>query len=80
MVNIFIASLQINDLFNIGFNQLFVGLAYAYMEWKGPIIVCEIVVYTSIIITGVQLWHHALIAINVFSIIEEKIKFKLQIF
>ena len=64
LVNIFIASLQINDLFNISFNQLFVGLAYAYMEWTGPMIVCEIVVYTSMIITSVQLWHHALIAIH----------------
>jgi hypothetical protein len=64
LVNIFIVSLQINDIFNIGFNQLFVGLAYANMEWKGPLILCEIVVYTSIIITSVQLWHHALIAIH----------------
>ena len=64
LVNIFIVSLQINDIFNIGFNQFFVGLTYAYMEWKGPMVVCEIVVYTSIIITSVQLWHHALIAIH----------------
>lgn len=64
LVNIFIVSLQINDIFNIGFNQFFVGLAYAYMKWTGPLYICDIVVYTSIICTGSLLWHHALIAIH----------------
>lgn len=64
MVNIFIVSLQLNDLFNIGFNQFLVGLGYLFMKWHVPYIVCEMVVYTSIICTGTLLWHHALIAIH----------------
>lgn len=62
LVNIFIVSLQINDLINIGFNCLLVGLGYTFMEWQGPFILCEIFVYTSIICTGSLLWHHALIS------------------
>lgn len=64
IVNIFIVSLQLNDLFNIGFNQSLVGLSYLLMKWHGPYIICEIFVYTSIICTGTLLWHHALIAIH----------------
>lgn len=64
IVNIFIVSLQLNDLFNICFNQFLVGLAYLFMKWYGPYIICEIFVYTSIICTGTLLWHHALIAIH----------------
>lgn len=64
LVNLFIVSLQLNDMFNIGFNQFFVGLSYAFMKWTGPKIVCDLVVYSSIISTGTLLWHHALIAIH----------------
>jgi len=62
IVNLFIVSLQINDLINIGFNCLLVGLGYTFMKWQGPFILCEIFVYTSIICTGSLLWHHALIS------------------
>lgn len=63
LINIFIVSLQLNDIFNIGFNQFLVGLSYAFMKWHGPYLLCEIFVYTSIISTGSLLWHHALISI-----------------
>ncbi|CAF0893951.1 unnamed protein product [Brachionus calyciflorus] len=64
LINIFIVSLQLNDIFNIGFNQFLVGLSYTFMKWYGPYIICEIFVYTSIICTGSLLWHHALISIH----------------
>ena len=64
LVNIFIVSLQLNDIFNISFNQFLVGLAYIFMKFHGPYIICEIFVYTSIICTGSLLWHHALIAVH----------------
>jgi hypothetical protein len=64
VVNIFIVSMQLNDIFNIGFNQFFVGLAYAHMGWSGSMFICDVVVYTSILCTGTLLWHHALIAIH----------------
>ncbi|RNA27148.1 trapped in endoderm-1-like [Brachionus plicatilis] len=63
LINIFIVSLQLNDIFNIGFNQFLVGLSYVFMKWHGPYLLCEIFVYTSIISTGSLLWHHALISI-----------------
>jgi hypothetical protein len=63
LTNIFIVSLQLNDLFNICFNQSLVGLAYINMGWKAPYL-CEIFVYTSIICTGSLIWHHALISIH----------------
>lgn len=64
LVNIFIVSLQLNDIFNIGFNQFLVGLSYLFMKWHGPYLICEVFVYTSIICTGSLLWHHALISIH----------------
>jgi hypothetical protein len=73
LVNIFIVSLQLNDLFNIGFNQFLVGLSYLFMKWHGPYIICEMFVYTSIICTGTLLWHHALIAIHRSVIFKERL-------
>lgn len=64
IVNIFIVSLQLNDLFNICFNQFLVGLSYVYIKWYKYEIMCEIFVYTSIICTGSLLWHHSLISIH----------------
>jgi hypothetical protein len=64
LVNIFIVSLQLNDIFNISFNQLMVGLGYVFMQRVGPHILCQIFVYTSIICSGSLLWHHALISIH----------------
>jgi hypothetical protein len=64
LVNIFIVSLQLNDIFNISFNQLMVGLGYVFMKQVGPHILCQIFVYTSIICSGSLLWHHALISIH----------------
>jgi len=64
IVNIFIVSLQLNDIINIGFNCMLVALSYARRQWIGPYFVCEIFVYTSIICTGCTLWHHAFISLN----------------
>ncbi len=64
LVNIFIVSLQLNDIFNICFNQFLVGLSYVYIEWYTNEILCELFVYSSIICTGSLLWHHALIGIH----------------
>ena len=64
LVNIFIVSLQLNDIFNICFNQILVGLSFTFMKWFGPSIICELFVYTTIICTGSLLWHHALISIH----------------
>jgi hypothetical protein len=69
LLNIFIVSCQLNDIFNIGFNQFLVGLAYTWHGWHGPYIICEFFVYTSIISTGSLLWHHALISIHRYLII-----------
>jgi hypothetical protein len=69
LLNIFIVSCQLNDIFNIGFNQFLVGLSYTFMKWHGPYILCEIFVYTSIISTGSLLWHHALISIHRYLIV-----------
>ncbi|CAF0755524.1 unnamed protein product [Didymodactylos carnosus] len=64
IINIFIVSLQVNDLMNIGFNQFFVGLSYANREWLGGRILCDLVVYFSGFCMGCLLWHHCLIAIH----------------
>ena len=64
LVNIFIVSLQLNDIFNICFNCIPVALSYTFMKWHGPYILCEIFVYTSIISTGSLLWHHAIISMH----------------
>ncbi|CAF3619264.1 unnamed protein product [Adineta steineri] len=63
-INIFIVSLQFNDLLNIGFNQLFVGLSYANDHWVGGRLICKLVVYFSTVCMGCLLWHHCLIAIH----------------
>ncbi|CAF1667654.1 unnamed protein product, partial [Adineta ricciae] len=47
IINIFIVSLQFNDLLNIGFNQFFVGLSYANHHWVGGPLICKLVVYFS---------------------------------
>ena len=62
--NIFIVSLQLNDIWNMCFNQFLVGLSYAFQNWFGPFLICEVCVYSSIICTGCLLWHHALISIH----------------
>lgn len=59
-----ILKLQFNDLINIGFNQLFVGLSYANHGWLGGPLICNLVVYSSTICMGCLLWHHCLIAIH----------------
>ncbi|CAF1073203.1 unnamed protein product [Rotaria magnacalcarata] len=64
IINIFIVSLQFNDLLNIGFNQFFVGLSYANRGWLGGCIICKLVTYFSTICMGCLLWHHCLIAIH----------------
>ena len=64
LVNLFIVSLQLNDIFNICFNCIPVALSYTFMKWHGPYILCEIFVYTSIISTGSLLWHHAIISMQ----------------
>ncbi|CAF1479890.1 unnamed protein product [Didymodactylos carnosus] len=64
IINIFIVSLQVNDLMNIGFNQFFVGLSYANRGWLGGRILCDLVVYFSGVCMGCLLWHHCLIAIH----------------
>lgn len=64
LVNIFIVSLQLNDIFNICFNQILVGLSYLYIEWYRNVYICEMFVYSSIICCGSLLWHHALISIH----------------
>lgn len=64
IINIFIVSLQFNDLLNIGFNQFLVGLSYANRGWLGGSLVCKLVVYCSTICMGCLLWHHCLIAIH----------------
>ncbi|CAF1236684.1 unnamed protein product [Adineta ricciae] len=64
IINIFIVSLQFNDLLNIGFNQFFVGLSYANHHWVGGPLICKLVVYFSTVCMGCLLWHHCLIAIH----------------
>ena len=64
LINLFIVSLQLNDLVNIGFNCTLVAFAYALRSWPGPFALCELFVYTSIICTGCTLWHHALVSVN----------------
>jgi hypothetical protein len=64
LTNIFIVSLQLNDLINICFNQFLVGYAYIVMGWPFHPYFCKLFVYTSIICTGSLIWHHALISIH----------------
>lgn len=66
-------SLQINDLWNLCFNQLQVGLAYTFQGWLTSWS-CEPFVYSSIICTGSLLWHHALISIHRFLVVVRKRK------
>jgi hypothetical protein len=64
IVNIFIVSLQLNDIINVGFNCMLVAFSYAFRQWATAFFICEIFVYTSIICMGCTLWHHAYISLN----------------
>ncbi len=65
--------MQINDIWNLCFNQLQVGLAYTFQRWITPWS-CEPFVYSSIICTGSLLWHHALISIHRYLVVVRKQK------
>jgi len=64
IVNIFIVSLQLNDIINVGFNCMLVAFSYAFRQWATAYAICELFVYTSIICMGCTLWHHAFISLN----------------
>ena len=70
----FINSLQLNDIWNLSFNQFQVGLSYLFQRWHGSQSSCEIFVYSSIICTGSLLWHHAIISIHRLLVVVHKQK------
>ncbi len=64
ITNIFIVSLCINDILNLGINNLLVLVSYFMMTWATGSVVCEMVTHFTVLLMGSSLWHTGLIAIH----------------
>ncbi|XP_041353621.1 visual pigment-like receptor peropsin [Gigantopelta aegis] len=64
ITNIFIVSLCINDILNLGINNLLVLVSYFMMTWATGSVVCEMVTHLSVLLMGSSLWHTGLVAIH----------------
>ena len=62
--NVFIVSLCINDILNLGINNMIVLVSYFMMEWKMGDAICEMVMHFTVLLMGSSLWHTGLIAIH----------------
>lgn len=62
--NVFIASLCINDILNLGINNVIVLVSYFSMEWRMGLAVCEMVMHFTVLLMGSSLWHTGLISIH----------------
>ncbi|ESP02798.1 hypothetical protein LOTGIDRAFT_156745 [Lottia gigantea] len=64
ITNMFIVSLCINDIMNLGISNLLVLVSYFMMTWSTGLIVCEMVTHFTVLLMGSSLWHTGLIAIH----------------
>lgn len=64
IINIFIISLCINDIINLGFNNSLVLLSYFMGTFPSGILVCELFSHMTVLLMGSSLWHTGLIAIH----------------
>ncbi|XP_048737679.1 melatonin receptor type 1B-A-like [Ostrea edulis] len=64
IINIFIISLCINDIINLGFNNNLVMLSYFLGKFPTGILGCELATHFTVLFMGSSLWHTGLIAIH----------------
>lgn len=64
IINIFIISLCINDIVNLGFNNSLVLLSYFLQRFPSGMLGCELATHFSVLLMGMSLWHTGLIAIH----------------
>lgn len=64
IINIFIISLCINDIINLGFNNSLVLLSYFMGTFPAGMLVCELLQHLTVLLMGSSLWHTGLIAIH----------------
>ena len=64
MTNVFIVSLCINDILNLGINNMMVLISYFMMEWTMGLAICEMVMHFTVLLMGSSLWHTGLISIH----------------
>lgn len=64
IINIFIISLCINDIINLGFNNNLVMLSYFMGEFPTGMLGCELATLFTVLFMGSSLWHTGLIAIH----------------
>ncbi|XP_005113183.1 melatonin receptor type 1C-like [Aplysia californica] len=62
--NVFIVSLCINDILNLGINNMIVLISYFMMEWTMGLAICEMVMHFTVLFMGSSLWHTGLISIH----------------
>lgn len=64
IINIFIISLCINDILNLGLNNTLVLSSYIAGKWATGMLGCEMSTHFTVILMGSSLWHTGLIAIH----------------
>lgn len=64
IINIFIVSLCINDILNLGLNNTLVLSSYIAGKWVTGMLGCELSTHFTVILMGSSLWHTGLIAIH----------------
>ncbi|XP_022333978.2 melatonin receptor type 1A-like [Crassostrea virginica] len=64
IINIFIISLCINDIINLGINNNLVMLSYFMGEFPTGMLGCELATHFTVLFMGSSLWHTGLIAIH----------------
>lgn len=64
IINIFVISLCINDIMNLGMNNSLVLLSYFLGKWPTGMLGCELCTHFTVLLMGSSLWHTALIAIH----------------
>lgn len=62
--NVFIVSLCINDILNLGINNMIVLVSYFTMKWTMGLAICEMVMHFTVLLMGSSLWHTGLISIH----------------
>ncbi|XP_052765919.1 melatonin receptor type 1A-like [Mya arenaria] len=64
IIHLFVVSLCINDIINLGINNTMVTSSYLIGKWPTGLLGCELSTHFTVILMGSSLWHTALIAIH----------------
>lgn len=64
IIHIFIISLCINDILNLGLNNTMVTSSYLLGRWPTGMLGCELSTHFTVILMGSSLWHTGLISIH----------------